>query len=527
MSRWVTGATGADTELREATGLLADVVADDNTAPIRAANTTALNDACAAALAAGHSRVILPPGTIHYGTTATDSGIVIPPGVTAVELVGSMLGPHNDGHVGSTLSYWGTGAAITLDEDDGGAIDAATYGGVEGFTLTHVALIYGGTATTALDNGKGNYGTGTYGIRDWRGGRIYLDRAYIAGFEWGVWGIQSDENTTLEGKFKRCHVAYYIGPRSDQFYMASTEFYFCDLAIDIDGAHQTRIYGSQFVDCGTTTTPSIKVRSSQSTRTVIGTIIDSCWFEYLHGGATLCPSFIDVAVGDTSSARDVHVVQPYINTNTLASGEPHVASFMRIGNAIRTRVADPSMLTNTSMEQLVEFVGALPASPDLTIEAHDQQQYNTLTSGSNTPVVCWDLRTATGGKGIGGPLQLFSQSAQKRRWHIQLANTETGSGNTGSDLQFAAYDDAGAFLANFITIARGSGAINLANAVNVVTGTGTGTKFGTATTQKLAFYGKTPIVQPSQVASPTADVTSLKQSVDAIRTLLVNLGLMA
>jgi hypothetical protein len=34
-------------------------------------------------------------------------------------------------------------------------------------------------------------------------------------------------------------------------------------------------------------------------------------------------------------------------------------------------------------------------------------------------------------------------------------------------------------------------------------------------------------VQPAQVASPTADVTSLKQSVDAIRTLLVNLGLMA
>lgn len=526
MSRWIASGTGTDTELRAATGLLADVVADDNTAAVRAANATALDAACAAALAAGHSRVLLPPGTIHYGTTGSPTGITIPAGVTAVEIVGTALGPHNDGFVGSTLSYWGTGAAIQLDADDLGAIDAPTYGGVEGFTLTHVALIYGGTATTALTNGKGNYGTGTYGIRDWRGGRIYLDRAYIAGFEWGVWGIQSDENTTIEGKFKRCRVAYYVGPRSDQFYMASAEFYFCDIAIDIDGAHQTRIYGCQFVDCGTAADPMIRIRSSQSTRIVTGTVIDSCWFEQLHGVA-LGQSFIDVGVGDSVSALDVSVLNPYINTNNLASGLEHVASFMRVGNAIRTLIADPAMPSNTMMEQLVEFVGASPASPDLTIRGHDQQQYNTLTSGSNTPVVCWDLRTATGGKGLGGPLALFSKTAQKRRWQIQLDTTAESGSNSGSNLQFAAYDDAGDFLANFITIARGSGAINLSNSVNFVFGTGSGTKLGTATSQKLAFYGKTPIVQPSQVASPTADVTSLKQSVDAIRTLLVNLGLMA
>lgn len=39
--------------------------------------------------------------------------------------------------------------------------------------------------------------------------------------------------------------------------------------------------------------------------------------------------------------------------------------------------------------------------------------------------------------------------------------------------------------------------------VNIVLGTTTGTKVGTATTQKLAFYNSTPIVQPSSVGTTT------------------------
>jgi hypothetical protein len=49
--------------------------------------------------------------------------------------------------------------------------------------------------------------------------------------------------------------------------------------------------------------------------------------------------------------------------------------------------------------------------------------------------------------------------------------------------------------------------------INVVLGTTTGTKFGTATTQKLSFFNSTPIVQPTS----TTD----------LRTALINLGLIA
>jgi hypothetical protein len=55
--------------------------------------------------------------------------------------------------------------------------------------------------------------------------------------------------------------------------------------------------------------------------------------------------------------------------------------------------------------------------------------------------------------------------------------------------------------------------LTLADAINIALGTTTGTKFGTATTHKLAFYNATPIVQPAS----TTD----------LRLVLINLGLLA
>jgi hypothetical protein len=76
--------------------------------------------------------------------------------------------------------------------------------------------------------------------------------------------------------------------------------------------------------------------------------------------------------------------------------------------------------------------------------------------------------------------------------------------------------------------------------VNIVLGTGTGSIFASAANQKLAFWGATPIVQPSGAAqaAPAAYVTgaygldsnahmqALYDLVVAMRTVLVNTGLM-
>jgi hypothetical protein len=61
---------------------------------------------------------------------------------------------------------------------------------------------------------------------------------------------------------------------------------------------------------------------------------------------------------------------------------------------------------------------------------------------------------------------------------------------------------------------------------NIVTDTTTGTKIGTATTQKLGFFDKTPVVQPTAVADATDAATVITQ-LNALLSRMRDLGLIA
>ena len=50
--------------------------------------------------------------------------------------------------------------------------------------------------------------------------------------------------------------------------------------------------------------------------------------------------------------------------------------------------------------------------------------------------------------------------------------------------------------------------------------TGTGTKIGTATNQKFAFYNKTPIVQPTALTGE--DATAINSVYDAVEEAVLN-----
>lgn len=64
---------------------------------------------------------------------------------------------------------------------------------------------------------------------------------------------------------------------------------------------------------------------------------------------------------------------------------------------------------------------------------------------------------------------------------------------------------------------------------------GTGTKIGTETTQKISFYGETPVVQAAAITAPSDAGGSYNQSVaqsavtaiNSIRTALQNIGITA
>jgi hypothetical protein len=61
---------------------------------------------------------------------------------------------------------------------------------------------------------------------------------------------------------------------------------------------------------------------------------------------------------------------------------------------------------------------------------------------------------------------------------------------------------------------------------NIVTDTTTGTKIGTGTTQKLAFWNATPVVQPTAVADAT-DAASVITQLNALLSRMRTLGLIA
>lgn len=77
--------------------------------------------------------------------------------------------------------------------------------------------------------------------------------------------------------------------------------------------------------------------------------------------------------------------------------------------------------------------------------------------------------------------------------------------------------------------------LQLLDGRNIQTGRGTGTKIGTATDQKIAFYGKTPIVQQGSINAPStpgglysqSDAQSAVTAINSIRTALINIGITA
>src|SRR3990167_547797 len=72
--------------------------------------------------------------------------------------------------------------------------------------------------------------------------------------------------------------------------------------------------------------------------------------------------------------------------------------------------------------------------------------------------------------------------------------------------------------------------LDLADLVNIRIDGKTGTKIGTAATQKLALYGKTPIVQQSAISAPStpsgvysqSEAQSAVNAINSLRTALIN-----
>lgn len=78
-----------------------------------------------------------------------------------------------------------------------------------------------------------------------------------------------------------------------------------------------------------------------------------------------------------------------------------------------------------------------------------------------------------------------------------------------------------------------SGNVTIADGINVILDSTTGTKIGTATTQKLGFFNKDPVVQGSLPGAVSltgtyvADMAAIQDLLNGLRTMAIDLGISA
>lgn len=69
--------------------------------------------------------------------------------------------------------------------------------------------------------------------------------------------------------------------------------------------------------------------------------------------------------------------------------------------------------------------------------------------------------------------------------------------------------------------------LQVTDASNFIFGTTTGTKFGTATSQKIGFFNATPVIQPTGTPAASTDLATVIALANSLRTNLLALGLVA
>lgn len=145
----------------------------------------------------------------------------------------------------------------------------------------------------------------------------------------------------------------------------------------------------------------------------------------------------------------------------------------------------------------------------------------------NGALLAWDGRRYDGATTLSGSYTFTAELTYTGRCYF----------NGGIEGQIGAVAPSSAI---FTDVAISTLTLSLANGVNIVPSTGSGSKIGTSVSQKIGFWNATPIVQPSGAAQavPAAYATgvfgldsdvnmhALYDLVVAMRTALVNAGLM-
>lgn len=304
----------------------------------------------------------------------------------------------NNGQDQSGINYTGTGSLIQLGTDNGLQPDLGLYDGIaSGFELVGLSLAYTGSGTTPLLNGFGNYGTGTYAIRDWRGGSIRFNRCSFQNWDYAFWGVQSDINFFSDFIMHHCHSGIYMGPRSDQSRFDHFWTFSNDQVLFFEAANGA--YITQWITDGdgSATTNPCKIKNGvyTGTRPCEGIIFMAPWLEDFDGSTAFSvEAFIEVGVGDLVMNGGVSIINPTIAVNLYSTGGvPHTLHMIKADKVAGITILDPNGVVTVPWNNLRSLLKIVNAGASTTVPAIFFQDSTVTTSRfsenySATSVVC-------------------------------------------------------------------------------------------------------------------------------------------
>lgn len=238
----------------------------------------------------------------------------------------------------------------------------------------------------------------------------------------------------------------------------------------------------------------------------------------IDGLANLWRTGTNLIVGQSSGSligagNNYNIVVGDVSGTGLSTGDNNVFLGYSSGNSIETGNYNVLLGANTStfgdMSSVIAIgTGATPQATNQMVLGSDLTKINDVYIGNgvtNSTAATDVAINASGGNGtnkVGGKLTLAGGKGTGNAVSSQILFQLPTVGTTGTTLQT---------LSTRMTLDYAS--LTLPDAFNLIVNATTGTKIGTATTQKLGFYNATPVVQ--QLA--TAD----------LGTALSNLGLRA
>ena len=251
---------------------------------------------------------------------------------------------------------------------------------------------------------------------------------------------------------------------------------------------------------------------------------------------------ITIGTGVTLDTSAASVTQPasesFTNIDAGASGTAGTVDIFPTTAAkgkIQIAAADSAGDTTTTITNASQAGAATYTIPDAGGSASFVMTEGSQTvNGTKTIAALVTTNLDAGASGTAGTVDVFPTTASKGKIAISAADS---AGNTTTTITNASQagartytiPDAGASASFLMTegaqtivaattftagiVLTTTATVTFGEGGNVVTGATTGTKIGTATTQKLAFHNSTPVVQRSGVAQAAVVTTGATSTV--------------